>query len=133
MLNHSDDNETRERPEISRLLERLAQESRQWAEAEVTLAQVELAQLKAQVLRAALFAGLGFAAMLCAVVALTLAATDALSRHVMAPGLAALAVAVALALAAAAFAMMARRAVSWHSESLFFRWLGSRPGPGAAP
>ena len=130
MLNRSNDVDAGDRPDIGRLLERLARESRDWAEAEMTLARLELTELKLQALRAAGFAAIGFAFALCALLALTEAAIDALSRLVATPSAAALMVAVILALAAIACGLGARRTVAWRSESLFLRWLGSRPSDG---
>ena len=130
MLNRSNDVDAGDRPDIGRLLERLARESRDWAEAEMTLARLELTELKLQALRAAGFAAIGFAFALCALLALTEAAIDALSRLVATPSAAALMVAVILALAAIACGLGARRTVAWRSESLFLRWLGLRASDG---
>lgn len=130
MLKHSDDVDAGDRPDIGRLLERLARESREWAEAEMTLARIELAELKLQALKAAGLAAIGFAFALCALLALTEAAIDAMSRVVATPFTAALIVAVILALVAIGCGLGARSAMAWRTESLFFRWLGSRPGDG---
>jgi uncharacterized membrane protein YqjE len=125
MLKHSDDTQPGERPEISRLLERLARESREWAEAETALARIELDELKAQALKAVIFAVVAFAAVICTLLALTEALIAFLAPHVSA-GIAALIAVAVFAILAVACAFAAKRAVNWRTESIFFRWLGSR-------
>jgi uncharacterized membrane protein YqjE len=133
MLKSSDDMQAGERPDMSQLLERLAQESRAWADAEVTLAQIELAELKAQAMRAAGFAAIGLAALICTMLALTEAGIALLGPYVSSMGIAALVMAAILAVITAACAYSARRAVAWRTESMFFRWLGSKPERGGRP
>lgn len=132
MLRHAD--ETREdRPEISRLLERLTAESRGWAEAELVLARLELQELKRQAISAAVYAVLGFAAVFAALAALTQAAIALLAPYVDGPGVAALIVAVVLVLLVVACALALRNALSWRTESIFFRWFGHRSSHDARP
>ena len=133
MLNASDDMQRGDRPDISRLIARLARDSRDWAEAEITLAQVELAELKTRALKAAGLAAMALAALIAAMLALTQATIALLGSYLPGAGIAALAVAIILALATAGCAFAARRALAWRAESIFFRWLGSRPQHGDGP
>jgi hypothetical protein len=83
--------------------------------------------LKGQAIRALTFAILGFAAVFCALVVLSQAGIAFLTPYVDGPGVAALIVGVVLlALVAISFLVM-RSALSWRTESVFFRWLGRRP------
>ncbi|MFN4140852.1 phage holin family protein [Aestuariivirga sp.] len=120
--------ETREvdRADIGALLQRLAADGRNWAEAEVTLARTELGELKAQAIRAVAFAMLGFAAGFCFLVVLSQAGIAFLAPLVGNTGVAALIVsAVLLALVGACF-MVLRSAIAWRTESIFFRWFARR-------
>lgn len=127
MLKHAHESEENDRPDFNRLIDTLLKESRGWAEAEVALARIELAELKAGIIKAALLAGLGFAAGLGAIFALSQAAIVLLAPHAGGAGMAAAAVAVFFALAAVAAVLALRSALSWRRESIFFRWLGARP------
>lgn len=133
MLKHSDDSPSAERPEISRLLQRLASESRAWAEAEARLARLELSGLKAQLTKLAIMAALGIAAALCMFLALTQAMIGAVAQLSGNVVIAALAVAFVFALLAVLCALGARRFMVWRTESIFFRWLGSRSADGGGP
>lgn len=127
MLRHADDSGEGERIDYGRLLERLAQDGRQWAEAELTLARIELSSLKSLVLRIAILAAIALAAMVCALVALSQAAIAGLASVVGSAGLAALLVALLLAAVAAIALWAMRAAMSWRAESIFLRWLGQTP------
>ena len=126
MLKHSDDSEVGERADIGSLLQRLAQEGRDWAEAEAALARIEIAELKKRVVKTAVLAGLAGGAVLCMMLALTQALITSLSGMITSVGGAALVVAGLFAVIAAVFLVAARRAVVWRTESIFFRWLGAR-------
>ena len=128
MLKHSDD-EARSGPgpEIGRLLERLASESREWAAAEAGLARIELRALKTQVKRALIASAIGVAAVLCMLLALTQAMIAAMSRLMGDAATAALLVGIAFALLALRCLFVAHRFTRWRTESIFLRWLGSRP------
>ena len=133
MLNPHDDSTRGERPEIVRLIERLASEGRAWAEAEVALAQAEIIELKAQAIGAARYLALGAAAIIAALLALTQSVINLLGAYLHGPGVAALLVGFILMLVALGFMRAARRSLSWRAESIFFRWFGGGTTPGDAP
>ena len=121
------------RPDVMRLLDRLSNDGRRWADAEVTLARAEIGEFKAQAIRAAAFAILGFAAMFCALLALTLAAIAFLSPYVGGEGFGALIVMIFLVLLVILSFQLMRKAMSWRAESIFFRWFAARPPAGSGP
>lgn len=127
MQNHGDHIAAGKRPDFGQLFERLTTQGREWAEAEVSLARLELAELKSQALKAAGLAAIALGALICVMIALMQAGIAALLPHVPAPGLAGLIVAIVFALIAAGCGIAAWTAVSWRTESVFFRWLGSHP------
>jgi uncharacterized membrane protein YqjE len=131
MLNHADEMQEANRPEIKQLLERLSAEGRGWAEAELALAQMELVELKDQAIRAAVFAAVGFASVFTALVVFSQAGIAFLKPHVDGEGFAALIVGLVLLLIVALSGLMIRRAFSWRTESIFFRWFGRRSQHGA--
>ena len=133
MLKHADEMQETPRPDIRHLFERLSAETRDWAEAEIVLARAELNALKRQAIRAAIFAALAFAAVFCALWAFSLAGIVFLAPHVDGPGVAALLVGCVLLVILALSVLAVRNAISWHTESVFFRWLGRRPPGGARP
>ena len=124
MLKHADEMQESTRPEIRQLLERLSADGRGWAEAELALARAELGELKGQAIRAAVFAVIGVAAVFCALAAFSQAGIAFLTPHVDSPGLAALIVGAVLLLLVAVSVMLIRNAMSWRTESIFFRWFG---------
>lgn len=125
MVTHRDESHGSGRPEISALFERLSSDGRDWAEAELALARAELGELRNQAMRAALFAAMGFAAVFCAMSALSQAGIALLTPHVSSEGVAALIVFVALVLLVIASGLALRRSISWRTESIFFRWFGA--------
>ena len=124
MLKPSDETAEAEGPELGRLIERLRQDARDWAVAELALARLELAGLKVQAIRAGIFAAVAFAALICFLMAMTVAAIALLAPHAGGAGVAALVVAVLLGCAFTASLLGLRRAVAWRRESIFFRWPG---------
>lgn len=112
MLKPPDESAEGERPELGRLVDRLAQDAREWAAAEMALARLELAALKAQAIRAALFAGVALAALLTFFIAMTQAAIALLAPHAGGEGVAALVVAVLLGCVFAAASRGGARASS---------------------
>ncbi len=131
MLNHADEMQEANRPEIRQLLERLSAEGRGWAEAELALARIELGELKGQAIRAAVFAAIGLASVFSALVVFSQAGIAFLTPHVDGEGVAALIVGVVLLLIVAICGLMVRRVFSWRTESVFFRWFGRRSQGGA--
>ena len=127
MLKHADERHDRRRPEISELLERLTGDSRSWIEAELALARVEMNELKAQAVRAAAFAVIGFAAVLCALLALSQAGIALLAPYVGGAGIAALVVCGLFVVLVIASVLGLRGVFSWQTESIFFRWFGHQP------
>lgn len=133
MLKHTDEMQEANRPEIRELIDRLSADGRGWAEAEIALARAELGELKGKALRAAVFALIGFAAAFSTLVVLSQAGIVFLAPYVDGPGVAALiAGAVLLVLTATCF-LVIRNAISWRTDSIFFRWFGSRPPGGPGP
>jgi uncharacterized membrane protein YqjE len=131
MLKSATDPETRSRPEITQLIDRLLTDGRRWASAEAEVAKLELADLKSRAIRAVIFAILAFAAALCALVALSQAGIAFLAPVVGSVGLAALAVAGLLLVVVAVCVFVMRSALSWRTGSIFFRWFTRRPSAGA--
>lgn len=130
MLEHKDETYEGGRPDIKELLQQLSAEGLNWAEAELALAKTELGELKGQMIKILCYAVLGLAASFSALVALVGAGIAFLTPRVDSAGVAALIAGTALlALVIFCFVMM-RRAFSWRTESLFFRWLGRRPANG---
>lgn len=130
MLKHTDEMQDADRPEIRDLIERLSAEGRSWAEAELSLARAELGELKGQAIRAVTFAIIGFAAVFSALVVFSQAAIAFLTPHVDGTGVAALIVGgVLLVLVVISFQVM-RSALSWRTDSIFFRWFGKSPPGG---
>lgn len=131
MLKHADERQEASRPEIRQLLDRLSADGRGWAEAEIALARAELGELKGQAITAVASAIVGFAAVLCALVVVSQAGIAFLTPHVDGQGVAALIVGAALLVLVAVSFLVTRSALSWRTESIFFRWFGRRPsGPG---
>ena len=126
MLKNSEETQAADTPELGRLLVRLMQESRDWAEAEARLARIELSVLRAQAVRMAALAAAAAAALLCMMLALTEAMIAALKHVVAGEGLAALIVAIGFAAVGVLCSVLARHSLAWRTESLFFRWFGSR-------
>jgi hypothetical protein len=112
-----------------KLLDRLSNDGRSWADAEVTLARAEVRELKQQAIRAAGFAVVGVAAVFSAMLALTQAGIALLSPHVGGEGFAALTVTGLLgALVILCFYLM-RNSISWQADSILLRWFTRRPPP----
>lgn len=130
MLNRAAESDGNDRPDYCSLIDRLAQESREWADAELVLARIELAGLRAQLVRKAVFAAVGVLAALCVFMALTQAGILLLAPLMGSAGLAALAVALAFALVAAVCVLAMRRVPQVPRESLVFRWFAPKRGEG---
>lgn len=124
MLKQNDDSDTRERPPIEGLLERLLQEGRDWAAAEAALARVGLADAKRRTLRMIAFAAVAFAAALCMVIALAEAAIAALAAELSLP-LAAVVVALAFAVIAGGCGIAAWKVVDGRKFALLRHWRGN--------
>ncbi len=122
MLDHAADTDRTVRPDLSDLIERLSRDGKRWADAEMTMARIELSDLKSQVAKALCFAVLGFAAAFCALVALSQAGIAVLTPVVNDVGIAAVLVAGVMILLAVLSFLGMRRALSWETESIFFRW-----------
>lgn len=131
MLKHSDEAQQGERPEIRALFERLSADGRSWAEAELELAKVEIGELKRQAVKALVLAVLALAAVFCSLVVLCQAGIALLTPHVGSAGLAALILGGVLMMAIVLLLLGMRRALSWRTESIFFRWFGHSPSSGA--
>lgn len=133
MLKHADEMQESTRPDIRQLLERLTADGRGWAEAEFALARTELNALKAQAIRAASFAVIGIASVFCALAAFSQAGIAFLTPHVDSAGVAALIVGSVFLVLVAGSALLIRNALSWRTQSVFFRWFGGRSsgGPGS--
>jgi uncharacterized membrane protein YqjE len=130
MLKQPDEMQQANRPEIRQVLDRLSADGYGWAEAELAMARAELSELKNKAIRAAVFAILGFAAVFCALVVFSQAGIAFLTPHVDGAGVAALIVGGVLLLLVAVSFFVMRSAFAWRTESIFFRWLGRRPGDG---
>lgn len=122
----ADERQEEDRPDIRRLLDQLVMDSRAWADAELRLAQVELAALKRQAFTLLGCAALAAGAVICVLITLSQAGVAALRPYTGEPA-AQLVVCLAFALVSAAALLAARRNFNWRTESLFFRWLGTRP------
>lgn len=121
MLDHAADTDGRARPDLSDLIERLSRDGKRWAAAELAMARIEISGLKRQVARALGFAVLGFAAVLCALVALSQAGIAFLTPVFESAGVAALLVAASLMALAVVSYLGIRAALQWEAESIFFR------------
>jgi uncharacterized membrane protein YqjE len=130
MLKHADEMQQPDRTEIRQLLERLTTEGRGWAEAEFAMARAELGELKGHAIRAVTFAVLGLAAVFCALFVLSQAGIAFLEPYVGNAGVAALIVGGLLVLLVVVCLLVMRNALSWRTESIFFRWFGHRPRGG---
>ena len=126
MLKSVMDTETAPRPEITKLIERLQSDGRRWARAETALAKAELGELKGQAIRFAISATVAFAATFCALVAFSQAGVAFLTPYVDSVGLAALIVGAVLMLLVVLSVLVMRSALSWSTESIFFRWFTRR-------
>lgn len=124
MLKPPDETAEAERPELGRLIDRLGKDAREWAAAELALARVELAELKVRAVRAGIFAAVALAALICFLMAMTVAGIALLAPHAGGAGVAALVVAVLLGCVFTASLLGLRRALAWRRESIFFRWPG---------
>ena len=122
MLKHAPEPGTVDRPDISELIQRLSADGKRWAEAEANLAKAELGVLKGQAFKIVAFSILAFAAIFCALVALTLAGIAFLTPYVDHAGVASLIVTGLLLVIIAISVFVIRGALSWKTESIFFRW-----------
>ncbi len=111
------------RPEIGSLVRQLAGDSVRWANAELNLARAELLVLRRLCIAAAIFAAVGFAALLTALIILAQTSVTALARYLGSDIASGLAVAASFLVFAALCALATRRMLSWEAESLIFRWL----------
>lgn len=111
------------RPGIRFLLKRLAANTARWAEAEMELAHLESHVLLRRCIAGAIFALLGFAAVLIALVIFALTAVAALAPLLESEVLAGLVVGAAILALATLCAWGLRRMFTWEAESLPFRWL----------
>lgn len=125
MLMHADEHVDGGRPGISELLGRLGADGRDWAEAELAMARLELGELRSHAMRMVLFAAVAFAAVFCAMVALSQAGIAALTPYA-GEALSALTVAGLLAIVVVLCVLALRQSFSWRTESIFFRWFGQR-------
>lgn len=125
MLKTASEAETVTRPDIAELIQRLSDDSRRWAEAELRLARIELRDLRNNAVRAVAFAIVAFAAAFCALVVLSQAAVVFLAPVVGGYGWAAMVVAGVLLVIVAISVMVLRSSMSWKADSLFFRWFSS--------
>jgi len=123
MLKQNDDaSDMGERPEIRDLLERALREGRAWAEAEAELTRLELRDMKRQAVKASIFLAVGFAALLCMLLAFTQAAVALLAFYMSVPAAAATVGAV-LSIVAGCCWMLARRGADESPDSVLLRWL----------
>jgi hypothetical protein len=127
MLKHAEAAGEGKRPHIRSLLERLSEDGRSWAEAELALGRIELAALKRQLRRGAIAAVLALLTGFCALVLLSQAAILFMAPVVGGTAQAALAIGGALALIALLAVLVLRSSLQWRTESIFFRWLRQRP------
>lgn len=123
MPRHPDQTRLASRPEIGALLRQLVGDSVRWANAELNLARAELHVLRRLCIAVAIFAAVGFAALLTALIILAQTGVIALARYLGSDIAAGLAVAASLLVFAALCALATRRMLSWEAESLIFRWL----------
>jgi len=129
MLKSAIETETGTRPDVFDLVYHLKDDVRLWAKAEMELAQLELRDLRSRAIRGLVLVIVGFAAAFCTLVILSQAAIALLTPYVENAGYAALIVAIALICVAALCMLGLRRAATWDTESMFFRWLRQRPSP----
>ncbi len=115
------------RPAIGPLVRQFAGDSVRWADAELALARAELHDLGRRSISAMIFAAIGLAALLAAIITLAEAGVAAAAGYLGSDIAAGFAVATALLVFAAFCVMAMRRMFSWQAESVIFRWVF---GPG---
>jgi uncharacterized membrane protein YqjE len=116
------------RPAIGPLVRQLAGDSVRWMEAELTLARAELQVLRRRSIGAVVFAAIGLAAMLTALITLAQAAVAAATDYLGSAAWAGIAVAAGFLIIAAICVWGIRRMFSWETDSVFFRWFSSSNG-----
>lgn len=119
------------RKSIVTLLMELANDIRQWAEAELSLARAELDDLRRRLILVAIFAGLAVVLCITALIVLVQAGVAALAVYLGSAAVAGLVVGVALLVLAGICIVVMRRNLAWNADSVLFRWLAQgRRGDG---
>lgn len=109
-------------PDIRRLIDRLVEDARAWAGAELAVADIALREIKVRALRLAAWCGVAGAAFLCVLITLSQALVTLLRPFAGEAG-AALLLSLGFALAGAGALVVAGRQMRG-SGSLLRRWLG---------
>lgn len=122
MPRHPNHTRLASRPEIGSLLRQLAGDSVRWANAELNLARSEVFVLRRLCIAAAIFAALGFAALLTALIILAQVSVGALAGYLGNDIWAGLVVVATFLVLAAICGLAMRRMFNWEAESFIFRW-----------
>lgn len=116
------------RKPIVTLLVELANDIRQWAEAELLLARAELDDLRRRLVMVAILAGAVAVLCITALIVLVQAGVSALAVYLGSEAIAGLVVGVALLVLAGICIAVMRRNLNWKADSLLFSWLaGAKP------